>query len=138
MHEISLMDDILDSRDIEKRIEELESDEATAALADLIVSNGEITDEDETNGDYDDACELAIWRNLRKECEGYGWEYGIGFIREDYFETYAQDLAEDIGVIDRNANWPLTHIDWESAARDLLVDYTSVEVDGATYYFREA
>lgn len=64
------------------------------------------------------------------------WEYGAQFIREDYFEEYAQQLAEDIGAIDPNASWPLTYIDWEAAARALQMDYTSVEFLGNTYFVR--
>lgn len=139
MKTLSTSQDILDSRDIDKRIHQLEADKDTAALADLIVNNkepDEISDE-ETVGDYDDACELAIWRNLREECDSSAWTYGIAFIADTYFEEYAQELAEDIGAIDRNMNWPATHIDWETAARDLQIDYTSVEIDGNEYWYRQ-
>lgn len=64
------------------------------------------------------------------------WNYGETFIREDYFETYARELAEDIGSVSRDMPWPLTHIDWKAAADDLLQDYTSVEVNGWTFYAR--
>jgi hypothetical protein len=57
-------------------------------------------------------------------------------IAEQDFEAYAQELAEDIGAIDRNANWPLNHIDWEAAANELKQDYMSVEFDGETYLVR--
>ena len=47
-------------------------------------------------------------------------------------EDFAQDLAENMGYIQLDANWPYTCIDWEMAARELMYDY--FEVDG--YYFR--
>lgn len=122
---IGTSDDIIDSRDIQERIDELAD-----MLADV---------EDEDRADYaDEIEELRIWDELKKETEGAGWEYGIAFIRDSYFQQYAQDLAEDIGAIDRNANWPLTHIDWAGAADDLKVDYSSVEIDGVDYWYREA
>jgi hypothetical protein len=45
-------------------------------------------------------------------------------------------LADDIGAIDRNASWPTNWIDWEKAALELRVDYSSVEIDGKTYWYR--
>lgn len=64
------------------------------------------------------------------------WEYGATLIRDDYFETYAQELAEDIGAIDRDAGWPGSYIDWEAAATALQVDYTSVTFLGHDYWVR--
>lgn len=57
-------------------------------------------------------------------------------IHERYFTEHAEQLADDIGAIDRDAGWPLTYIDWEAAARDLKVDYTEVTFGGHTYYWR--
>jgi hypothetical protein len=62
--------------------------------------------------------------------------YGETLVREDYFETYAEELAGEIGAISSEAQWPLTHIDWKAAAAELAMDYTEVEWDGATYYAR--
>lgn len=47
-------------------------------------------------------------------------------------EDFAQDMAEQLGAIDRNAKWPQTCIDWEHAARELMYDYC--EHNG--HYFR--
>lgn len=57
-------------------------------------------------------------------------------IPEDEFENYAEELAEDIGLIQRDANWPYTHIDWGAAADELKQDYSTVSVEGITYYFQ--
>lgn len=57
-------------------------------------------------------------------------------IEKSYFEEYAQELAEDIGAIDRDASWPLYCIDWEQAARGLAMDYTEFDFDGGTYLVR--
>lgn len=57
-------------------------------------------------------------------------------IDKDYFVTYAEELADDIGAVDRDASWPLTHIDWDAAADDLKQDYSEAEFDGHTYYTR--
>lgn len=115
--EISQYDDIIDSRDVIERIEEL--------------SNDDDLTEDETD-------ELAALTALAKETEGHAadWLYGETLIRDSYFEDYARELAEDIGAISADQSWPNYCIDWERAARDLRMDYTSVDFDGITYWIR--
>ena len=58
------------------------------------------------------------------------------FVHEDDFEEHARELADSTGAIDGDAGWPMSHIDWKGAARDLQMDYTSVDFDGTTYYYR--
>ena len=57
-------------------------------------------------------------------------------IHESYFEDYARELAEDIGALEKADAWPFTCIDWEKAADDLKMDYSVIELDGNTYYYR--
>ena len=45
---------------------------------------------------------------------------------------FAQSLAEDLGEIPKDFSWPTSYIDWEWAAKDLMMDY--FEIDG--HYFR--
>ena len=75
---------------------------------------------------------------LAEQAEGYAadWQYGEQLIRDSYFKDYAMELAEDIGAVDANASWPNTCIDWDQAARELQMDYTSVEFAGVTYWIR--
>ncbi len=47
-------------------------------------------------------------------------------------EDFAQDMAEQLGSIDKNATWPQTCIDWEYAAREFMCDYS----EEGGYYFR--
>jgi antirestriction protein len=116
--------DVIDSRDVIARIEELES---------------ELCPSDESDGtDNQEREELATLVALADEASGYAadWQYGEALIRDSYFENYAQELAEDIGAIDNNASWPNNYIDWERAARELQMDYTAVDFDGVTYWIR--
>jgi hypothetical protein len=62
--------------------------------------------------------------------------YGVTLIPESGFQDYARELAEDIGAIDPQAGWPLHCIDWERAANELATDYTLIEYDGDSYYYR--
>jgi hypothetical protein len=59
-------------------------------------------------------------------------------IVDSYFEEYAQELAVELGFIDRNNidEWPCSCIDWEDAAEQLKNDYTEVTFGGYTYYVR--
>lgn len=115
--EITHHDDIIDSRDVIARIEELEETE---------------------NRDDSEHAELQSLQALADAAEGYAgdWKYGAQLIRDSYFKEHAMELAEDIGAIDNNATWPNTCIDWDQAARELRMDYTAVEFDGVTYWVR--
>src|SRR5689334_22116322 len=93
---------------------------------------------DWTQRNPDEAAELKALQSLAEEAEGYAadWKHGETLIRDSYFKTYAQELADDIGAIDANASWPMSCIDWDQAARELQMDYTSVDFDGVTYWVR--
>ena len=166
MHrEISNSDNIIDSRDVIRRIRDLENDQqdaldaATKANVDLDDTEpGVDIPQELTNAldaiwtgkdgqqyselveawDEDALAELQALKKLADEAEGCGdWGDGAILIAEDYFEQYAQGLAEDIGAIDHNAKWPLNHIDWEAACKELQNDYTQVEYDGNLYWVRD-
>lgn len=113
---VSNTDDIIDSRDVIARIEELEGIEAP---------------------DDADTEELRVLKALADEGEGCAnWRHGETLIRVDYFEQYARELAEDVDAVNNDATWPNNCIDWERAASELQQDYTSIEFDGVTYWMR--
>lgn len=85
----------------------------------------------------DERALLAALREVREEANSSEWLHGCTFIRESHFTEYAQQLADDVGAVDRNAQWPLNHIDWDAAADSLKYDYSTVEVDGTTFYYRD-
>ena len=98
----------------------------------------------EDSDDEDEKAEAATLRALLDECQGNGgdaeWRgawYPVTLVRDSYFVEYAQELADEIGAIDRDAKWPCNHIDWDAAARDLRQDYTSIDFDGVTYLTRQ-
>jgi hypothetical protein len=157
--EITNSDDIIDSRDVIARIEELEAErqalhDAVDEAAEAIEAfEGDLKSEafdtlhdahDKARnamnewGESDEGKELAALKALADEAEGYApdWRYGEALIRDSYFTEYAQQLADDIGAINSDASWPNNCIDWERAARELQMDYTQVEFDGVTYWIR--
>jgi hypothetical protein len=120
-------DGITDSRAIEERIAELAS-----AEADPDENRPDTLDDDERD-------ELAELRAFRDEAEPYcpDWNYGETIIRESAFEDYAQELAEDCGMIPAGNAWPLTCIDWTEAADQLKQDYTTTtDANGTDWYYR--
>ena len=121
MSTVNNMQDVIDSRDVIQRIEE---------LTDI--------DPEEIGLDDEEKEELVALEELAKEASDYApdWEYGEALIRDSYFEEYAQQLAEDCGMVNEAATWPNNCIDWERAARELQHDYTAVDFDGVTYWIR--
>ena len=81
-------------------------------------------------------------RAFRIECDAIAqycddWQYGEQMIAIGGFVDYAQELAEDIGALPTTvAPWPLSHIDWPAAARELAMDYSVVTLLGHDYYVR--
>lgn len=53
-----------------------------------------------------------------------------GSYRDD--EGFAQEMAESLGAIDKDAGWPQNCIDWEFAAKELMYDYC----EHGGHYFR--
>ncbi len=126
--EITNSEDVIDSRDVIARIEEIQES--------LPKNAGEVMPGD---GPELDALreELKALLDLQEELHGSpDWEYGEALIRDSYFKEYAQGLASDCGMIQSDMKWPCTCIDWDQAAQDLQMDYTSVEFDGIDYWIR--
>ena len=112
---ISNTDNMIDSRDVIARIKALQED------TDL--------DEDETE-------ELAALQALAENVNHPDWKDGVALIRDEYFVTYAQELAEDLGMSRHSADWPFCHIDWDAAADSLRQDYSRIDFAGETYWMR--
>lgn len=149
---ISNHDDILDSRDIIARIEELENeqqgylDAIHAAENDGSENSGEESDHadrladasrDFAEWEAESGEELDALRAFAKEGEDAApdWTHGETVIRESHFEDYCQEMLEDIGEMPKDFPSYIV-IDWEATARNLRHDYTEIEWDGVTYLVR--
>jgi hypothetical protein len=151
--------DIIDSRDVIARIEELEgereglADEVSEAEECVKFHHNGTLDPDGTFPEHAEyrRCrnELADWiieneeeltalKKFADQAEGYAsdWHHGAQLISDDYFETYARQLADDLGAVNSDARWPNNCIDWEQAASELQQDYSAVDFDGTTYWVR--
>lgn len=123
-------EDTLDSRDIIKRIEELETS----------LGDSDKYPEDEFR---DMALELEALKSLAREGENApDWNHGETLIRDSYFEEYTEQLIDDcypeVSKALSSGEWPMRHLklDIEDAAQELKADYFDVEFAGVTYWIR--
>ena len=132
---VDLRADVIDVRDIIARVLELrdERDEYNDKMGDADAWSYVPDGEPEA---------LALLEGILSDLAGYGGDegfegdwYPVQLIAESYFQEYAQDLAEDCGMVDTNARWPMTCIDWEQAARELQMDYGNILIHGSTYWY---
>lgn len=133
---VDLSADVIDVRDIIARVLELrdERDGYNEKMGSPDAWDGVPDGEPE---------ELVMLEGILSELAGYGGDeefegdgYPVHLIAESYFQEYAQELAEDCGMVDTSARWPMNCIDWEQAARELQMDYGSIEIRGSTYWYR--
>jgi len=133
--ELDLTADVIDVRDVIARIEELERelDDDNMPVTRAIVDGDDVARRRH---------ELAQLQAIMDELKGYGgdeqWRgdwYPAQLIDDAYFVEYTQDLLADCGTIPRDLpSW--VEIDWERTARNIREDYSAVEVDGRTYWYR--
>lgn len=141
--EITNSEDVIDLRDVTDRVEHLES-QPTLDDDGACYSCGSLTKEGDEDHESDcEVLELQRLTVLLDELRGNGgdhdWRddwYPLLLVRNSYFKDFAQQEAEDLDLVKSDARWPYTCIDWEQAARELQMDYTTVEFDGVTYWYR--
>lgn len=141
--DISNTEDMLDSRDIFARIEELEA-EKESMLEDVPASEYGNPENEKWVAweESDEFTELKNLSDFMEEFKGYGgdeqWRgdwYPVTIIRDSYFEEYTEELVTDCGYISRDfPSWIV--IDWKETAENVQQDYTSAEFDGVTYWAR--
>jgi len=118
--DLDLNADTIDVRDIIARYEQLQQSLPISGDVEEFEQLGDILEELKGQGGDEQ------WRG--------DW-YPVTLISEVYFIEYAQELCQDIGAIPDD--FPsYIEIDWEVTARNIQMDYTEVEIDGTTYYFR--
>lgn len=133
---IDIHSDVIDLRDVIARVEELEAEREDSDIP----ANEYGGPNDTWNEERE---ELATLESFLAELSGNSgdeqWRgdwYPVTLIADSYFTEYAQQIADDIGAINADASWPNSCIDWEEAASQLQMDYSSVEFDGVTYWYR--
>jgi len=110
---VSNTEDMLDSRDIIRRIEELEA-------------CGELDEE---------KAELYALKLLAQRVKSYSddWEDGVTLIRDSYFVEYTKERCMDIGVLPKDIP-PYLAIDWNKTAKNIRSDYFTINYGGVIYW----
>jgi len=162
--EFSNRSDIIDSRDVIAKIDELKEYILNAVfndhpdeeeipcgewdnlvhvdlidgVAEDITAFGQTCDDADVGEELDELLPL-----LRLDAEGRDacseWDHGEALIRDDYMPQYAEQLADDLGFIGQGVDtnrWPFDCLDWDKAADELKYDYTRVDFDGQDYWIR--
>lgn len=128
-------DDIIDLRDVIARIEQLEALRQPGSI--------DLGNEEDNEADQDSLfAELATLETFIAGLKGAGgdeqWRgdwYPVTLIARSYFVDYCKDLVSDIGDLPRDIPSYL-EIDWTKTARNLEVDYSTVEFDGNEFLYR--
>jgi hypothetical protein len=122
-------DDVIDSREIIERIEE------------LISERGEPEDGAE-DSNWDGWDELKALQKLAEEASSSpDWNYSETLIRRSYFVDYIAELIDECYELPKeltSGQWPYRHItiDYKAAAEEAEQDYMSVDFDGVEYLIR--
>ncbi len=122
MRIIKNTEDVIDSRDIIERIEELKN---------FIEFN--------ENPNSDDVIEwgeeLRVLEQLAEEASQCSpdWEYGESLIHRDYFEAYMDEMVPECYEMPKGLpHWMSIKLDYDA----LEMDYMSVDFDGQEYLIR--
>jgi hypothetical protein len=135
---------IIDTRDLEKELQELlEASDCSACggtgekgddECEKCGGTGHPEEADDMPDDDPDKERASDIEAAREEISE--WEFGEQLIPDDEFEDYARQLAEDIGAISSDAQWPLSYIDWSRAADALRMDYSPITIGDDEYLYR--
>lgn len=142
-------EDLLDSRDIIDRIEELakfqievfNEQQSIEGDDDLQIDEDDYTAKhfrqwlDDAPSD-EDREELKALLALNDECEGLSdWKYGETLIHSNYWVEYVEGLLIDCGDLPKEIPHYIA-IDWEKTADNIEQDYMRVDFDGEEYLIR--
>lgn len=135
--QISNGQNVIDSRDIIARINELESQFSERLEAHEGKARNLIEATEEVPDDFDELEELMHLQELAEEASGYAsdWQYGEALIRRSYWVEYVEDMLKDIGDLPQNIPHYI-EIDWQKTADNIEADYTTVDYGGVEYLIR--
>lgn len=120
------MSNYINTRDLYKR--QIELQEELDALNEACGALDELSEWKTDNQE-----ELDELNRLENEIGGE-WMHGETLIGESKWEEYCEEFCRDIGAIGENSDFIV--IDWEATADNIAQDYSQVDYQGSTYYFR--
>lgn len=121
---ISSTDDIIDSRDVIARIQELKDEKFDF-------------EEENLGEEWEDNEELDALESLESDAQYYGdWAHGATLINSNYFTEYCEALCVDIGAVSSDLPDYIV-IDWEQTAENIKADYSEIDFDGESFFIRD-
>jgi hypothetical protein len=136
--EISFSEDVLDSRDIQSRIDWLDEQilDIEDDINDAKHDGEEVPDEWVTDRDeYQE--ELDGLQSFKDNVDSSEWEDGLTLINRDYWQEYVEELCEELGYVsDDLPNFIRSNIDWEAVADELEADYSTADIEGEQFLYR--
>lgn len=139
MIKINNNEDVMDSRDIIERIEELRESIESASGKDCGDFGGEhgwleyaLTCDNVDSGQVE---ALKTLTSVADQASDYApdWEYGEQLIRHSYFEEYMDEMIADCYEVPKELpSFMAIVLDYVA----LRMDYTEVDFDGVTYLIR--
>jgi len=112
---------------------QIESQEVISSL-ELIERIDELSwlEEDELTNEF--KIELKELEDIADECSGGDWSQGLSFINSYYFTAYIEEMLIDLGMIPKDLSWAIV-IDWEATANRHMDDYSTIKLNGETYFY---
>ena len=129
-------DDMIDVRDVTERVEHLEALRQPGPV--------DLGSEEDNDASQDELfAKLARLESLLESLCGQGGEeqwrgdwYPALLVRDSYFERHAREEAESLCSDFSESRWPYSCIDWKKVACELQMDYSSIDFEGVTYWYR--
>ena len=141
--EIDYSDDVLNSKDLCNRLEYLESikdtrldwmDAKREAMSDAEIEELENNEPEE----FTDAMKGEL--ESLEEAKNYisDWRNGTALINMDHWVKYCEGFIEEIGDVPQDLpQYIRNNIDWKGVADDLSNDYSTIDIMGNTFYYRD-
>lgn len=140
--EIDYSSDVLDSRNLDERLDYLTSIKDVRADwmdAKREAMSDEEIDELENNEpeDFTDEMEKELAELEEAKEEISEWRDGNTLVNMDYWAQYCKELVRDVGDMPKGLpSYIEDNIDWDGVAEDLSADYSTIEIMGNMFYYR--
>lgn len=140
--EIDYSSNVLDTRELDERLDYLTSvKDVRADWMDAkrdAMSDEEIEElEDNEPEEFTDEMEKELDALEEAKSEVTEWRDGNTLVNLDYWTEYCKELTMEIGELPKNlASYIENNIDWDGVAVDLSVDYSTIDIMGNTFYYR--
>ena len=140
--EIDYSSDVLDSRNLDERLDYLTSIKDTRLdwmdAKREAMSDEEIEElEDNEPKEFDDAMKEELEALEEAKDEIPEWRDGNTLVNMDYWAQYCKELVRDVGDMPKGLpSYIEDNIDWDGVADDLSHDYSTIEIMGNMFYYR--